>query len=288
MVAKMKWHVISDSVRGASHIRNGLPNQDAVIRHPDPDSGLPIIMAVSDGHGSRKSFRSDRGSKFAVETALETIKEFVRCQPGDNFTGVKRIAEEQIPREIVKRWKQRVMADIRGCKDLECVDNPFIAYGATLLTVLVTESFIICFQLGDGDILTVWENDEVERPVPKDDRLFANETTSLCTKEAWRDFRFRFQMIADSPPKLILLATDGYANSFRDDESFMRVGSDIWHIIESEGPDFIRKNLGNWLNEATQAGSGDDITVGLICRQNTDNLREYKHFRIPLWIACPV
>lgn len=279
MVTKMKWHVISASVRGASHIRNGLPNQDAIRWHSD--SGLPIIMAVSDGHGSRKSFRSDRGSVFAAETALETIKEFVRCQPGDNFTSIKRVAEEQIPKE---RWRDRVMADIQGCKDIECVADPFIAYGATLLTVLVTESFIICFQLGDGDILTVWENGEMERPVPKDDCLFANETTSLCTKEAWRDFRFRFQVITDSPPKLILLATDGYANSFRDDKSFMKVGSDIRLMIESEGLSFVSKNLENWLNEASQAGSGDDTTVGLICRQNTKDLREYRHFRIP----CPV
>lgn len=37
-----------------------------------------FILALSDGHGSPKYFRSDVGSKFAVETAIEALTEFVK------------------------------------------------------------------------------------------------------------------------------------------------------------------------------------------------------------------
>jgi len=289
-----KWRVIGESVRGASHIRKYLPNQDAIKWYSDSESGLPLILAVSDGHGSKKSFRSDRGAKFAVDIAVSTIKEFIKAvnphekvcnqkdytenisniwdalireqKQAENLTIPKRIAEEQLPKEIVKKWKEEVKADIQ--KDLEGFQNlqglNEIAYGATLLSVLITESFIICLQLGDGDILVLCEDGDVQRVVPKDDRLFANETTSLCAKDSWRDFRFFFQPILNKPPKLILTATDGYANSFKDDESFFKVASDMFQMITSEGAEFVEKNLESWLNEASERGSGDDISVGII------------------------
>ncbi|MCP4113305.1 MAG: protein phosphatase 2C domain-containing protein [Desulfobacteraceae bacterium] len=270
---KPAWRVTSASVRGALHIRNKMPNQDAVKQFPGSGSRLPIILAVSDGHGGQKSFRSCRGARLAVHIAISTIKDFVRSQQNTrSFTIFKRIAEEQIPRELERRWKSAVNSDLErnpfSEKESEIIqtNNSILAYGATLMSVLVTRRFIIYLQIGDGDILTVWGDGKIiDRPVPNDDRLFANETTSLCTKDAWRDFRVRFQPIHKLPPKLILVATDGYSNSFREDESFMKVGSDIWQMICSDGLDYVRENLENWLNETSEAGSGDDITVGLIC-----------------------
>jgi hypothetical protein len=239
---------------------------------PRSGPGLPIIMAISDGHGSQKSFRSQSGAYFAVHIAVEIIKEFIESQSDvSNFTRVKRIAEEQLPKEFVRQWKAKVLSDIKAkpfsveeSERLKGKDD-VIAYGATLLAVLVTSEFIMYWQIGDGDILTLLENGEIERPIPKDERLFANETTSLCAKDAWQDFRFCFQPILDSPPNLILLATDGYANSFGTDESFLKVASDILEIIHKKGFDFVRSNLQDWLKEASESGSGDDITVGIIC-----------------------
>ncbi|MFM7713741.1 MAG: protein phosphatase 2C domain-containing protein, partial [Microcystis sp.] len=63
-IPQLKWRCIGESVKGASHVRSGLPNQDAIRWFPESGIGLPLILAVSDGHGSAKSFRSDRGSRF--------------------------------------------------------------------------------------------------------------------------------------------------------------------------------------------------------------------------------
>jgi serine/threonine protein phosphatase PrpC len=139
-----------------------------------------------------------------------------------------------------------------------------IAYGATLLVVAVTDRFVSYLQLGDGEILTVSDKGEVTRPLNKDDRLFGNETTSLCAPEAWRDFRVNFQPLTHSHPALILLSTDGYPNSFRDESGFFKVGTDILRMIRENGIDTVRDNLEQWLADSTRAGSGDDVTLGIV------------------------
>src|SRR5208282_1676163 len=83
---------------------------------------------------------------------------------------------------------------------------------------------------------------------------------------AWSEFRIRFQPVEQMLPALILLSTDGYANSFRTDADFLKVGSDILATMRDEGPDYVKSNLESWLLEASQAGSGDDVTVGLVYR----------------------
>jgi len=147
-------------------------------------------------------------------------------------------------------------------------EESLVAYGATLLVAAVTEQFAVYLQLGDGEIITVSESGEVTRPLTKDDRLFGNETTSLCAPDAWRDFRVSFQPFVQMPPALILLSTDGYPNSFRDESGFFKVGSDILNMIRENGLSFIKENLAGWLSDTTRAGSGDDVTLGILCKVN--------------------
>lgn len=278
------WRAIGASVRGAAHVRAGMPNQDAWRCLPASAQGPPLIVAVSDGHGSARSFRSHIGSERAVDLAVWVLQDLLDGQPDPlNLSAIKRTAEERLPQEIVRRWKEAVEQDLQAQPftpdelalvtqkqsaqaAAEVKEHPLLAYGATLLIVLVDKAFILYLQLGDGDILTVSESGVVERPLPEDTRLFANQTTSLCMPEAWRDFRIRFQALSGPPPALILLSTDGYANSFVNDEAFLKVGSDIWDILRTEGLAVVEAELTNWLEHASTAGSGDDITLGLLCR----------------------
>jgi hypothetical protein len=64
--AEAEWRVIGETVPGASHLRGGIPNQDAILHVRQSSARLPVIVSISDGHGSNKCFRSDRGSRFAV------------------------------------------------------------------------------------------------------------------------------------------------------------------------------------------------------------------------------
>jgi serine/threonine protein phosphatase PrpC len=243
-----------------------------------------LIVAASDGHGSAKYFRSHIGSRLAVETAISLAQEFLNGQPDiKNLSAIKRTAEERLPQELSRRWKEAVKAHIENnpfsSEELDALekkdgitareaikDKPSHAYGATILTALVEESFILYLQLGDGDILLVSDGGDVERPLPKDERLFANETTSLSSQNAWSDFRFSFQTLVGPPPALILLSTDGYANSFVAEEDFLKVGKDLLEMIRADGLAKVNEKLETWLNEASASGSGDDITMAIICR----------------------
>lgn len=281
---KYEWQVIGQSVRGASHFRSGLPNQDAITWSPKENFVLPQILVIADGHGSSKSFRSDQGSKAAISAARLELQHFIKgLTEVSNLSMLKRVAEEKLPQTIVRRWQDGVKAVLEkypftkeeletlkakdGDKALRAIErNPLLAYGTTLLAVLVTETYILYLQIGDGDIITVSDTGEVTRPIEKDEQLIANETTSLCAKEAWNDVHVVFQALSGQPPALIMASTDGYANSFTDEQNFLKVGTDYLKLIRESSLNEVRLNLKNWLSDASTLGSGDDVTLGIIAR----------------------
>lgn len=279
-----EWHIIGETVKGASHERSGQPNQDAIGWFLTPDNRLPLIVAVSDGHGGAKYFRSDKGARFAVDAAIETLPQFQESLT--NFSTSSWL-EENLTKSLVNTWRSAVNAHFQneeftdeemsklegkeGAASKQIVkDNPILAYGATILVVMITESFITYLQLGDGDILTVSVQGKSKSVFPVYSKHFANETTSLCSSNAWCDFQFRIEKISSSStlPALILLSTDGYKDSFSSNEAFHKVGSDLFEMIHSNKLEEIKSNLPGWLSEASQIGSGDDITLGILCRMD--------------------
>jgi serine/threonine protein phosphatase PrpC len=275
------WHVLGASVLGASHARSGLPNQDAIDWWPQDPGADCVVLAVADGHGSAKSFRSDVGARLAVETAQSAFRELLSGAGDLDPSTVKRALDDWLPMEIERRWKAAVHDQLaahplfvhevakldaqQGEGARKAVEeNPVLAYGTTLLAVALHEAFVACLQLGDGDILIVGDDAAVSRPIRDDPRLFANETTSLGGDQSWRDFRANFQSLAGRPPALVMLATDGYSNSFRSAEDFEAVGPDFLALLKTEGVAAVREKLPTWLSEASQKGSGDDVTVGIL------------------------
>ena len=291
--SKPEWRIIGESIQGAAHKRSGQPNQDAIARSPASGEGLPLILAVSDGHGSAKYFRSDKGASFAVGAAIDTLLQFQESLA--SFSSSSWL-EEHLTKSLVNTWRGKVNAHLNdepfSVEDLKVLEekegpaarqivegNPILAYGATLLAVMITESFIAYLQLGDGDILTVSEQEKLDSVFPVNSKHFANETTSLCSSNAWCDFQFCLEKTCPSSvlPALILLSTDGYKDSFTSNEEFRKVGCDLFDMIHSGKLEEIKNNLPEWLSEATQIGSGDDITLGILYRldafQITDKLQ---------------
>ncbi len=472
------WRVIGESVIGASHIRTGLPNQDAILSWEIASRRSPVAIAIADGHGSKKCFRSDTGARLAVRVAIEAIHEFYsyfsdeslpnapskeqfilkallsrwkerldnnlseilssdliqamysspsyqyfvkimqetaeeywgkgsQCEvftkeelnqlrdltarviedfllrqhfstesfmrwrlkedlievltiarlndqwlkdvghrvgrelwqrfllrsyqriidscfegkslPGSDWNDLKRITMSTgtqidkmssvirrlvvqglcrtwsdafpdaspieligspwLARRIVERWTEVVKDDIqkKAFTDEEAdevLGNPLLAYGATLLTALVTDDFILYLQMGDGDILVVSETGDVSRAIAKDSDLIANETYSLCMTNAPRFFRFGFQPLSNALPALIMLSSDGYSNSFRTEEDFFKAAKDILEIARTEGEGAILQDLGTWLKDTSEQGSGDDITLGAIFREDVLRLQD--------------
>jgi serine/threonine protein phosphatase PrpC len=76
-----EWRVIGKSVQGSTHLRAQKANQDAIAWYPDEGHGLPRIVAVADGHGSEKHFRSHIGAGLATRTAIDVLREFAEHLP---------------------------------------------------------------------------------------------------------------------------------------------------------------------------------------------------------------
>jgi hypothetical protein len=280
------WQVIGHTVRGASHARRETENQDCIRWKSERGR---VILALADGHGSAKSFRSAIGAAFAVAVSIEFASELLQAAPAETvgqhedsrfLSLVKDRLETDIPRRIVHKWSERVdehlarnpfteqelaaLVEQDGQKSRQLIEtNGRLAYGSTLVTAIAMESFAVFWQIGDGDVLTVSVAGEVIRPVPTDARLIANETTSLCSPGAARMFRYA---ILGTPAPMIMLSTDGFANSFLDDEGFFKFGTDVSAIIVAEGLEKVKVSLPDWLTEITARGSGDDISLGIICR----------------------
>jgi len=286
------WRAIGKSVRGANHFQNSTPNQDAIGWWTGAQFGLPLIMAISDGHGGERSFRSNRGSKIAVKITLQVLQEFIKSLPDPrDLVEAERMATAELPQAILNCWEQAVRADMdenpfqehelkrlldkRGPASKEMAEKyPLLVYGATLLATVITQHFILHLQLGDGDILCVDPSGKTYRPYPRDERLVNNETTSLCSLNV-ADFRLRLEPLTKTGPVMVMMVSDGYTNSFPDEDELLKAGVELLHCLRLEGVDSFNENLDATLKHISRLVSGDDISLGLLKRSELldyDNL----------------
>ena len=282
--ASLRWKVAGESVRGAAHHRNGLLNQDALLFQPDEERGAAVV-AIADGHGSASSFRSMVGSRYAVHIAVDEGLAFLHSL-GDvrRHPDPQEIEARLVPRlgvRTIVRWGDCVrrhhehrgfsaaelnrVAEQAGLGALDRVQqDPVVAYGSTLLVALATPLFLAFLQLGDGDILTVTADGEPERPLPDDRRLMADETYSLSGPTAAQELRSWCRSLAAWTPELVLLATDGFANSYADEAGVRGAASGYLEAVRSTGLAAVGRQLHGWLKEITFGGAGDDVTVALL------------------------
>jgi hypothetical protein len=133
-----------------------------------------LLLAVADGHGSARSFRSERGSALAAECALRVLEDMVRkLRPDAPLSRIRRQAMTRWPQAVVRAWRSAVRDDLAANPfsllefaafpetppvvkpDEELPGTAYLAYGATLITLAITRRYILYSQLGDGDILAV-------------------------------------------------------------------------------------------------------------------------------------
>ena len=75
-VSEPQWRHFCTSVRGASHIENAVPCQDASALSVLGDT---VILALSDGAGS--ATQAERGANLVVRLWLEHFRELLEGQP---------------------------------------------------------------------------------------------------------------------------------------------------------------------------------------------------------------
>ena len=216
-----------------------------------------VAVAVADGHGTSR--HGDIGARLAVQVTLAALVRFsedLRERASDPFD-VGKYAEHPLRAQIVREWKERVRAKAEN-------DAPqLVEYGSTVLAAVATPDFLLLGQLGDGDILLVDEDGTVNVPLPADPGSFADETPSLCLREAEHSFRVKAMPVPERET-LLLLSTDGYGNSYPTDTAFKQIGPDYLRLVREHGISGLTPRLKCFLTEVTTQGSGDDIALALL------------------------
>ena len=269
----MKRLICGESVKGATHERNGLPLQDS--KRIEEVSDHITILSVADGHGSDKCPRSDRGSLMAVNAFCDVMKKYLhgygQTQEGmaELVTVLNREGVTRFAQDVCDEWQVRVKQSFYKNKDSSLIeadghinwDGVYSLYGTTLLGMLITDTFVFSFQIGDGDI-TVITNDDISSLV-EPEKFLGTETHSLSKADAWRKSvaSVRRKDVESDQPYLYMLSTDGFVNSYASDEDFKKTCRDYYNMIGKYGFAAIKGNLAKWLKETSELGCGDDVTV---------------------------
>lgn len=262
------WRVGGASITGASHLRAGRGNQDALaVLSSGQSAATRVTAAVCDGHGAPAHFRSATGSRIAADGATRLLA----WQIDDvGTTG----GDDAVVPEIVGYWRKGVLDDVEARpftpdEPVSLWGDMLTPYGTTLVAFAADADRIVALQIGDGDLLLGYADGRVERPLRADTGLVGEETYSLCLPDAEARFRVA-SIVRGGPvewPDFICVVTDGVAKSYRDDPSFL---SAIRELRRNAGSDWetVIAALPGWLNELSQFGSGDDATIALACRTN--------------------
>ena len=272
----MKRYICEGIVKGATHVRNQMPCQDnkKIIKISDEIT----IIALADGHGSSKCPRSDRGSMIAVNSFYHIMKKYLEIYGEDEedithlMTFLNREGDVLFAQDVCEEWQARVKQSFYKNK-VEGMTNEdgsikwpsvFSLYGTTLLGMLITDSFVFSFQIGDGDISAVTKN--VVEPLVEPEKFLGTETHSLSKPDAWRKAVTSVHRLeAESRESyMYILSTDGFANSYTSDKEYQKTCRDYLQMIRKYGIDVVQKNLKKWLTETSELGCGDDITVVMV------------------------
>jgi hypothetical protein len=270
------WRVSTGTARGAAHAELHLPNEDNVeYQAAGPAGG--VVAAVADGHGARRHFRSLAGSLLAVRAGCAVVTELAAGLAPDaagEWTAEQAEAlRDQLPAAVVTRWRELVARHQAGHPyapaeqaALDAAgDAPDIPYGSTLLVALVAGGWLVCGQIGDGDMLAVRPDGTALTPVSGDDRLDGFHTTSLCQRGAVGSFRVAAHHLRTEPLLALLLGTDGYGNAQAAGPWQPAVARELAGLAAEHDHGWFTGQVQRWAERCASAqGSRDDTTIALL------------------------
>jgi hypothetical protein len=286
---------------GANHIKHNKVCQDFAFHVNRADFSIAL---VADGHGSDDYFRSDRGSRYAGDSAFQCITEFIGSVQKE-YPRIDEVTEKEwdrllgnLEKSIIRKWHEKVDKDYAG--------NPFTeedvemekvsekhkqrylkgeevehAYGTTLIAVAVTDSYWFGLHIGDGKCVVLYPDGTDAQPIPWDPACFLNSTTSICDADAANRFRHYFCSFTTEPkPVAVFVGSDGIDDSYplNDNEKHLaKLYNTITLNFAAEGFDAGVQQLRDFLPTLTDKGSGDDVSIsGFIDMDVARQMKERK------------
>ena len=282
----MSFKGYSTSIRGASHDDSGKPCQDASISIVHDDYAVAV---VSDGHGGSRYYRSEIGSKLAVQASIDVITSCMGEGRSDFITGLESDPSKVLKRvtdAVLTRWTDLVMQydtenppseEELSLEDSDGEREVLRAYGATLICGVLSDDVVFGFQIGDGELVAVNDESEESMLMPEDPDCFLNRTSSICSSEASSKFRHfivcesindiesdDLRAVRADPRKVssISVCTDGLSTSFNSDDSFTRYCSAIPAVLASGDVKRLEDNL----LLRSRSNTRDDVSLSVVYR----------------------
>ena len=290
----------NETARGSLHIQRGKPCQDCSDSF-SAESGKFHVAVIADGHGAKECYRSDRGARFAVETAMQNLIDFANavlvseesenCFYQDIFTNprYRKMTVRHLTDTIIAQWNDRVIDDYKtdmptmeeAGEYAETYDSESTCahiYGTTLMAGLLLPKCLILLHQGDGRCDVFYEDGSVDQPIPWDSRCEDNITTSLCDEDAADGIRSCVLNLEKKPIAACYLGCDGIEDSYRDTyESFggthevmggvhtfyKDLTCQIASMESGEFLNYIKNMLPEFsaIGRFSRCGSGDDVSV---------------------------
>ena len=260
----------NNSVMGQTHVRSGIVCQDSSAYKVG--NGFAAAV-VADGHGSKKHFRSNIGSKTAVEAAIETIEKFYE-DPAEfekNFPKNHKSIIANIEKQLISAWNVKVNEHYKAnpvtAKEREkFTDEEFEAipiesyYGTTLIAAVAGNGYIFGFQIGDGSLVAVFDDGETKMLMDYEESNPANITASICNANAASMFDSFY--VSDKQVLALYVSTDGLYTSFGSEYDFLDyhtiITSQLVNIASFEAA--VKNNMA----KRTHYGTEDDISLSCV------------------------
>ena len=270
-----------EEVRGLSHIKKGLPCEDSsgIVNKADY-----TIAAISDGHGTSRCCRSNRGSRFAVRSSIDSAQaliESIKCT-NEGIIAPDKVESSlgHLKKTILYAWNEMVEDDIREHpfnleeeikRPKEKYIQRYIAgvelqkmYGATLSMLCVAEDFWFAIQIGDGDVALRFPCGYFMPFLEDDEDDFVGEVTdSICEDDAITKMTAYYSPIDDEHPAPIagVVNSDGISKSYPTYESQYRFYEGLFRHLVDVG---LAEGLADFqalLPHVSEMGSGDDLSI---------------------------
>jgi serine/threonine protein phosphatase PrpC len=226
---------------GPSHIRLGLPNQDAWISR---SYSWGNVVVVSDGLGSRP--KSDVGSKAVCKSVIEAAKHYHNCPEAqiDDVLGL-----------IHSLWLMK----ISPFEPDECC--------ATCLFVIRFNGKCLLAQLGDG-LIAVCGNGDNESIFLNDSKQDSFSNLTFCLGHKFRPEQWKTSTIQSDQCQAVILCTDGISDDLLPNKQ-SEFAKEIYLSYRNYSSCQRINELHGWLKNWPVPGHSDDKTVACLFRKDS-------------------
>ena len=235
-------------------------------------------MAVADGHGSKRYWLSDVGSRLGCELAItlaakDLAQQCLRDPSPNHLEGIHTWLAKDLPAQLVPAWGKAIEADWQQRELPEAHRGESFAsqtYGTTLALVVMTPNWWAHTGLGDWDLVQL-NNQHPDKIVSQECNLAlqGEATESLCLPYARDCFEARtavYPLVSDRNQGFgLVLSTDGIRKSCATDNDYLALS----RYLMEEAQRYQAKTTGDAtrldlsLDRISREGSGDDVSVAV-------------------------